>query len=191
MGHGARRNNRLEATGRKIGLPRECRDQAGADLGERTTDDAGEPSRLGPRGCLQEGLWAAGARGYRVNACPPGRPDIVFPARRLAIFVNGCFWHLCPVCNLPRPRGNADFWKNKLEANRARDARGASAARCAWLGGGGRLGARDPSRPSSSSQTVGRPALRPRGSITEGGLGRTEVDTPSPPSDFSCARARM
>jgi DNA mismatch endonuclease, patch repair protein len=71
---------------------------------------------------FRKALWALGARGYRVKTSLPGRPDIVFPALRLAIFVNGCFWHLCPVCNSPRPRGNADFWKDKLEANRARDA---------------------------------------------------------------------
>src|SRR5687767_13233619 len=71
---------------------------------------------------FRKALWAAGARGYRVKALLPGRPDIVFPALQLAIFVNGCFWHLCPACNLPRPRGNADFWKDKLEGNRARDA---------------------------------------------------------------------
>ncbi len=71
---------------------------------------------------FRKALWEMGARGYRVKTSLPGRPDIVFPALRLAIFVNGCFWHLCPACNLPRPRGNADFWNDKLEANRARDA---------------------------------------------------------------------
>ena len=72
---------------------------------------------------FRKALWAAGARGYRVQTSLPGRPDIVFPALRLAIFVNGCFWHLCPSCNLPRPRGNAAFWNTKLEANCTRDAR--------------------------------------------------------------------
>lgn len=72
---------------------------------------------------FRKALWAAGARGYRVKAALPGRPDIVFPRHNLVVFVNGCFWHLCPVCDLPRPRGNADFWRDKLEANRARDAR--------------------------------------------------------------------
>jgi DNA mismatch endonuclease (patch repair protein) len=72
---------------------------------------------------FRKALWAAGARGYRVKAALPGRPDIAFPALKLVIFVNGCFWHLCPACDPPRPRGNADFWKSKLEANRARDAR--------------------------------------------------------------------
>ena len=72
---------------------------------------------------FRKALWAAGARGYRVQTSLPGRPDIVFPALRLAIFVNGCFWHLCPRCKLPQPRANEDFWKNKLEANRRRDAR--------------------------------------------------------------------
>ena len=50
------------------------------------------------------------------------RPDFVFAARRLAVFVDGCFWHGCPrhgTC----PRGNAAFWRAKFRRNRARDRR--------------------------------------------------------------------
>jgi DNA mismatch endonuclease (patch repair protein) len=72
---------------------------------------------------FRKALWAAGAKGFRVKSKLPGRPDIVFPARKTAIFVNGCFWHLCSVCDLPRPSANAAFWRSKLEANRARDSR--------------------------------------------------------------------
>jgi DNA mismatch endonuclease (patch repair protein) len=68
-------------------------------------------------------LWRSGVRGYRVSAKLPGRPDLVFPGMRLAVFVNGCFWHGCPSCNLPRPRANAQFWADKLDANVARDRR--------------------------------------------------------------------
>ena len=50
------------------------------------------------------------------------RPDFVFAARRLAIFVDGCFWHGCPRHGT-RPRGNADFWRAKFRRNRARDRR--------------------------------------------------------------------
>jgi DNA mismatch endonuclease (patch repair protein) len=66
-------------------------------------------------------LWRAGARGYRVQSCLPGRPDIVFPALRLAVFVHGCFWHRCPTCNLRAPVANASFWAQKFEANARRD----------------------------------------------------------------------
>ena len=56
----------------------------------------------------------------------PGSPDLVFNARRKAIFVHGCFWHRHPdhSCKLARmPKSNLDFWKPKLEGNRQRDLR--------------------------------------------------------------------
>jgi DNA mismatch endonuclease (patch repair protein) len=61
------------------------------------------------------GRAAAGAR-FQV------RPDFVFAARRLAVFVDGCFWHGCPRHGT-RPRGNAAFWRAKFRRNRARDRR--------------------------------------------------------------------
>lgn len=48
------------------------------------------------------------------------RPDFVFPKRRLAVFVDGCFWHACPI-HATKPRHNAAFWRKKLAANKARD----------------------------------------------------------------------
>ena len=48
------------------------------------------------------------------------RADIVFPRRRLAIYVDGCFWHGCPVHGT-WPKANAEWWRAKIEANRARD----------------------------------------------------------------------
>jgi len=56
----------------------------------------------------------------------PGRPDLVFPGRKKAIFVHGCFWHRHPDpdCKLARlPKSRQDFWIPKLEGNRARDLR--------------------------------------------------------------------
>ena len=51
-----------------------------------------------------------------------GRPDFYFPNFRLALFVDGCFWHACPKCGrIPKTR--VGFWKAKLEANRQRDFR--------------------------------------------------------------------
>lgn len=54
----------------------------------------------------------------------PGRPDLVFPGRRKIVFVHGCFWHR-HQCRYgrPKPATRAEFWRLKLEANRARDAR--------------------------------------------------------------------
>ena len=49
------------------------------------------------------------------------RPDVVFTSHRLAVFVDGCFWHCCPVHGT-KPRSNSAYWTAKLERNRARDA---------------------------------------------------------------------
>lgn len=66
----------------------------------------------------------------------PGRPDLVFPRHRAAIFVHGCFWHrhADPNCRLARlPKSRLSFWGPKLEANRERDARNLDLlARLGW-----------------------------------------------------------
>ena len=59
---------------------------------------------------------AAGGERFQV------RPDFVFAARRLAIFVDGCFWHGCPRHGT-QPQGNAAFWRVKFQRNRERDRR--------------------------------------------------------------------
>lgn len=72
------------------------------------------------RGLLRE----AGYPGYRLHwKKAPGRPDIAYPGRRVAVFVNGCYWHRCPTCNPQAPKANAEFWEAKFVANEARDAR--------------------------------------------------------------------
>jgi DNA mismatch endonuclease, patch repair protein len=48
------------------------------------------------------------------------KADIVFPSERIAVFVDGCFWHSCPE-HATRPKANAEFWRDKLERNRRRD----------------------------------------------------------------------
>jgi DNA mismatch endonuclease (patch repair protein) len=64
--------------------------------------------------------------GIRYRACPqslPGRPDIANRKRRWAIFVHGCFWH-GHDCRLgTKPKSNAEWWLQKIAANRERDAR--------------------------------------------------------------------
>lgn len=73
---------------------------------------------------LRKALWNAGIRGYRTNLKGlPGRPDIVFTKHRLAIFVHGCFWHRCPMCQATAPKTHTKFWAEKFERNKARDAR--------------------------------------------------------------------
>lgn len=53
----------------------------------------------------------------------PGMPDFYFPSRRLAVFVDGCFWHMCPTCARNMPKSRREFWRRKLEGNRRRDNR--------------------------------------------------------------------
>jgi len=52
-----------------------------------------------------------------------GRPDFYFPRYRLAVFVDGCFWHACPTCKRRTPRTRSRFWAKKISANRQRDLR--------------------------------------------------------------------
>ena len=60
--------------------------------------------------------------GWRRNQKVFGKPDFLFRRNRLALFVDGCFWHGCPKhCKIPA--GNSAFWKNKFAANKARDHR--------------------------------------------------------------------
>ena len=58
--------------------------------------------------------------GWRRNQAIFGKPDFVFPKLRLAVFVDGCFWHCCPQY-ATKPKNNAAFWRKKLETNHARD----------------------------------------------------------------------
>jgi len=64
------------------------------------------------------------APGYRLHRADlPGKPDIVYAGRKLAIFVHGCFWHGHDCARGARePVHNADYWRAKIAKNRARDA---------------------------------------------------------------------
>lgn len=72
---------------------------------------------------LRRLLREAGFPGYRLHWKAPGRPDVAYPGRRVAIFVNGCFWHRCPHCKPTEPTTHAEFWSKKFELNRERDIR--------------------------------------------------------------------
>lgn len=74
----------------------------------------------GPERRLRSALWALGLR-FRIHAATPaGRPDVVFPRQRLAVFIDGCFWHGCPL-HYVRPRSRLDHWVAKLRTNVNRD----------------------------------------------------------------------
>ena len=78
----------------------------------------------GPEQAIRVALRERGLRGYRLNwNRAPGRPDIAFPRQRVAVFVNGCYWHRCPYCNLKVPKTHRDYWTRKFELNIERDKR--------------------------------------------------------------------
>ncbi len=86
-----------------------------------------------PERTVRSALWREGFR-FTVNG-PwnrrlPGRPDIVLPRHRLVVFVHGCFWHARHGCKIYRlPKTRTEWWRAKLEGNRARDGRNEKALR--------------------------------------------------------------
>ena len=69
---------------------------------------------------LRAALMRAGISGWHLGSHMLGRPDFYVPERKVAIFVDGCFWHGCPKCgHTPKTRSN--FWKAKLARNKRRD----------------------------------------------------------------------
>ncbi|GAB3471576.1 hypothetical protein GCM10027519_46790 [Kineococcus endophyticus] len=94
-----------------------------------STAVAGTMRRTGRRNtrpelALRREMHRRGLR-YLVDATPPGtnrrrRSDLVFRGARVAVFVDGCFWHSCPV-HVHRPKANAEWWRVKLVSITARD----------------------------------------------------------------------
>lgn len=72
-----------------------------------------------PELTLRKALWRLGLR-YRLHCKLPGKPDIVFVSARVAVFVDGCFWHGCPQHG-SIPKTNRKFWKEKINGNIVRD----------------------------------------------------------------------
>lgn len=76
-------------------------------------------SDTGPELLVRNQLWHRGLR-YRLHYALPGRPDIVFPRERIAVFIDGCFWHRCPI-HFTKPATNASTWEAKIAGNVERD----------------------------------------------------------------------
>ncbi len=76
-----------------------------------------------PEMIIRRGLHARGFRFRLHDRTLPGKPDLVFPKYRAVIFVHGCFWHghECHLFKWPKTR--VEFWREKIEGNRARDVR--------------------------------------------------------------------
>src|SRR6266568_3629651 len=68
---------------------------------------------------LRQALWAEGFR-YRIGHHLAGKPDVVFVADRVAVFIDGCFWHCCPI-HATKPKTREAFWRDKLSTNVKRD----------------------------------------------------------------------
>ena len=90
---------------------------------------ASNRGRTRPERALASGLWRRGLRyftheGYRSVSGKRlvGKPDMVFPRKRVVIFVDGCFWHGCVDCN-KSSKLRAQFWTEKIAANQERDQR--------------------------------------------------------------------
>lgn len=69
---------------------------------------------------FRKALWNIGIRGYRIDVNLPGRPDLFFPKYKIAVFIDGCFWHKCPTCYV-EPKSNKVYWIPKIENNVRRD----------------------------------------------------------------------
>ena len=85
--------------------------------------------RTQPERALASGLWRRGVRyfthdGYRAVSGKRlmGKPDMVFPRKRVVIFVDGCFWHGCAYCN-KSSKLSGQFWTEKIATNQDRDQR--------------------------------------------------------------------
>lgn len=76
-----------------------------------------------PELLMRRELRAAGYTGYRIHwKKAPGKPDIAFPGRKIAIFVHGCFWHQHEGCKYAsKPSTNTDYWEPKFRRNVERD----------------------------------------------------------------------
>ena len=90
--------------------------------------------KTGPERRLRALLAGLRIRGWRVNPKGiEGKPDAAFPEKKIVIFVDGCFWHGCPVCQRTLPETNREYWARKIERNVARDQKyNASLAAAGW-----------------------------------------------------------
>lgn len=71
---------------------------------------------------VEAALREAGIVGWEKHPAIPGKPDFYFPDLRLMIFVDGCYWHSCPL-HLRLPQSQAQYWRDKIDGNRRRDNR--------------------------------------------------------------------
>lgn len=71
---------------------------------------------------FRSALWRAGLRFNKNVTSMLGKPDIVFPRRKVVVFLDSCYWHGCPR-HLRMPSSNVEYWQAKIDRNRKRDAK--------------------------------------------------------------------
>lgn len=126
-----------------------------------------------PEVALRRELHRLGLRFRLQDAALPGRPDVVLTRARIAVFVDGCFWHGCPQHGVT-PKANRAFWAEKIAGNQARDRdRDARLTRLGWTA----LHVWEHEDPAAAAQRIllawqrvtGRPTREPSAPATEGG----------------------
>ncbi len=65
-------------------------------------------------------IWKKGFRNYRMKNKIKGKPDLYFPRKKIAVFIDGCFWHKCPKCFIA-PKSQKKYWNKKIRSNVLRD----------------------------------------------------------------------
>jgi len=74
----------------------------------------------GPEKIFTKMVYESGLRGYRKDYRIYGRPDLYFLKSKVAVFIDGCFWHKCKKCYI-KPKSNLDYWTKKINNNVKRD----------------------------------------------------------------------
>jgi DNA mismatch endonuclease, patch repair protein len=75
-----------------------------------------------PELILRKAIRKVGLKAYKLHDKNlPGRPDISFSKIKLALFINGCYWHRCPYCKPGLPKSHISFWREKFKKNKVRD----------------------------------------------------------------------
>jgi len=98
-------------------------DNVSLDIRSKTMAAVRSAGNRSTEGALRARLVRAGIRGWRLNGNElPGCPDFVFGKCKLAVFVDGCFWHGCPKCGR-LPSSNTQYWVAKVGRNKTRDKR--------------------------------------------------------------------
>lgn len=124
-----REAERAEADGQPGALLARRGVPAATDFGTHRSMQGNKGKDTKPELLVRERLREAGLTGYRLQWKVPGRPDVAWPGRKVAVFINGCFWHRCPNCNPSTPKKNVEYWDAKFARNVERDRQNLEALR--------------------------------------------------------------